>query len=78
MEYAICTPILCMCESSEDSGETACMLMLQKDTMTVYSEPNGEIMPRQCCMQSSDLEKVRTHLMSDVYTLVIDLILVRK
>ena len=35
-------------------------------------------MPRQCCMQSSDLEKVRTHLMSDVYTLVIDLILVRK
>ena len=28
MEYAICTPILCMCESSEGSGETARMLML--------------------------------------------------
>ena len=46
--------------------------------MAVHSEPNGEIMPRQCCIQSSDLEKVRTHLMSDVYTFVIDLILVRK
>ena len=46
--------------------------------MTVYSEPNGEIMPRQGCIQSSDLEKVRTHLMSDVYIFVIDLILVRK
>ena len=28
MEYAICTPILCMRESSEGSGETAHMLML--------------------------------------------------
>ena len=45
--------------------------------MTVYSEPHGEIMTCQCCMQSSDLDKVPTHLMSDVYTFVIDLILVR-
>ena len=28
LEYTICTPILCMCESSEGSGETACMLRL--------------------------------------------------
>ena len=26
MEYAKCMPILCMCESSEGSGETACMV----------------------------------------------------
>ena len=54
-----------------------CSLCAQKDTMTVYSEPHGEIMPCQWCMQSSDLDKVPTHLMSDVYTFVINLILVR-
>ena len=37
--------------------------------MTFYSEPNVEIMPCQCCMQSDYFEKVPTHLMSDVYTL---------
>ena len=37
--------------------------------MTLYSEQNVEIMPCQRCMQSDDLEKVPTHLMSDVYTL---------
>ena len=35
--------------------------------MTVYSEPHVEIMPCQCCMQSSDLDKVPTHLMSEEY-----------
>ena len=45
--------------------------------MTVYSEPQGEMMPCQWCMQSSDLVKVPTHLMSDVYTFVFNLILVR-
>ena len=49
-----------------------------KENITVNSEPNGEIMPCQCCMQSSDLDKVPTHLMSDVYTFIIDRILVRK
>ena len=28
IKYAICTPIMCMCESSESSGETARMLRL--------------------------------------------------
>ena len=28
IEYAICTPILCMCESSEGTDKTACMLLL--------------------------------------------------
>ena len=28
IEYAICSPILCMCESSEGSDKTACMLLL--------------------------------------------------
>ena len=48
-----------------------------KNTLTVYSEPHGEIMPCQWCMQSSDLDKVPTHLMSDVYTFFINLVLVR-
>ena len=48
------------------------------DTLTVYYEPNGEIMPCQCCLQSCDLDKVHTHLMSDMFTSVIDLILMRK
>ena len=46
--------------------------------MTFYSEPNGETMPCQCCMQSNDLEKVPTHLMSDVYTLGFEPIFVRR
>ena len=49
--------------------------------MIFYSEPNGETMPCQCCMQSNDLEKVPTHLMSDVYTLLnpyFELIFVRR
>ena len=48
-----------------------------KSTLTVYSEPHGKIMPCQWCMQSSDLDKVPTHLMSDVYTFFINLVLVR-
>ena len=28
VEYAICTPILCMCESSEGTDKTACMQLL--------------------------------------------------
>ena len=46
--------------------------------MTFYSEPNVEIMPCQCCMQSDDMEKVPTHLMSDVYTLGFEPIFVRR
>ena len=50
----------------------------KKSKMTLYSEPNVEIMPCQCCMQSDDLEKVPTYIMSDVYTLGVEPVFVRR
>ena len=54
------------------------IMRTKKDKLTFYSEPNVEIMPCSCCMQSNNLEKVPTHLMSSVYTLGFEPIFVRR
>ena len=59
-KYAICTPILCMCKSSEGSHKTACMLLL----VWALAERICHVFAHSCACARAVKALVRLHVCS--------------